>query len=637
MEDNRTEECRSEKTERAEESMPEKSGTGILSGGLLAAVLSVPAAYYYVDQVLLKIYAPGGPRGRIQMLVFTLIWAVAVETWARAQERGLQERDLKERGLLTQGRGLTEDGRITPQSGIVPAESRFWFLCLLAEGIGFALQGVQGGSRGAWQLILWHVTAVLYALARTGQLTEGRSSIFIIRDLLRGFVVLPWSNYLLRIRTVIRGIAEAVSRKKGTEEPGAVAADEGAENTNGSEEQDNKAAVVTGRGRKASSRLSVILLSTAAAVVIGLYAWGQLAAASSSFARLGEWLLSPADRLLRYLYQEWDAILESFGEKIAILVLSLPVGAWLYGLVGGALRAEDQGDAGEQIRASLEKKRRIPALTLYLVCGILTAVYMLFFCVQAAEVLARTMPGGGRSLITPFSAMTFAVSGFWELCRILLLNLAVLGVGVFFCRESPLERGPMRTAGGALILCSLALALLNAAKLALYIRLCGFTPRRIVAGWVLMVIVCCVWLAGIRLFREFNAAGMAIRLTAVSFALLCCMGIEQFCIRDDLARYTAGIETAPDTALLQECRFDARGEVIEYTQILLDAGWFEGRDSYEVYQLYSEILDREKGWSYWPEGGDGDLWEIPLRRAEDELKVLKIYWEGNVCIGAEWK
>ncbi len=587
---------------RTETASADQGRERTLRGGLAAAILSVPAAYYYVDQVLIKADVPGGPRGCIQALVFTLIYAAAVELWTGAQERDLAG---KER--------------------YVPAESRFWLLCLLAEGAGFAISGVQGGSRGFWQVLLWHVTAVLYVLARTGQFTAGRSGIFTGRDLLQGFLVLPWTNYLLRIRTLVRGIAEAVGRRR---ERAAQKGEQG---------QAEEAEAGTVRAPSRTSGAALVVLSIVLAAFLGLYAWGQLAAASSSFARLGEWLLRPVDSILRFLSREWDAFLDVIGEKLAILLLSLPVGAWLYGLVGGALKREPEAGTADRIRADLEKRRRIPALTLYLTAAVLTAVYVLFFCVQAAEVAARMLPAGGGDVITPFSAMTFAVSGFWELCRILLLNLAVLAVSTFFCRRSPLEGGPARIAGLALILCSLALALLNAAKLALYIRLCGYTPRRIVAGWVLLVLMCCVWIAGLRLFRTFNAAGLAIRLTAVSLALLCCLGIEPFCIRDNLARYTAGIENAPDTALLEECRFDAQGEVLEYTQILLDAGWFPGRDSDEIYQLYGGILVREDTWSYWPDDGSAWFWEIPLRRPDGGTRILRVNFDGGSCTGAGWE
>ena len=556
----------------------ERTETG-LRGGLAAAWLSFPAAYFYVEQVLCKSHAPGGARGRWEHLAFTLLFAAAVEAWSAVQKRARRR----------------------------PEEAGLWCVCLLLEGLGMGMHGIWNGSIGFWQLLLWHVTAVLFVLARTGQLTEGRSGIFLGRDLLRGSCVLPWRNYLLRIRTLLRGHrTERIDTAPGETE--------------------------TTRGH--AHRFILLAGSAAAALLISAFAWGQLAAASSSFARLGAWLTDPVGGLLAALDRALGNFLDTFEDRIAFLLLSLPVGAWLFGLVGGALQADEEEDRADRIRAAMERRRKLPGLPLYLTAGALTLVYLAFFAVQISEVAARMDPSFGGHVVTPFSAMSFAVNGFWELCRILLLNLAVFGTAVFFCREDPLKRGPARAAGGALIVCSMALSLLNMAKLSLYIRLCGFTPRRITAGWILLVLAVCVGIAGCRLCRTFRAAELAIRVTALSFAVLCCFGVEAYSIRDDLQRYEAGIDAAPDVTLLAECGFCAQGEVIGYTERLLEDGWFEGRDRSEIYTLYAEILDSETGWGNWPDGGEKETWEIPLRGAGGAVRKLAVTLEGGRCTGA---
>ena len=110
--------------------------------------------------------------------------------------------------------------------------------------------------------------------------------------------------------------------------------------------------------------------------------------------------------------------------------------------------------------------------------------------------------------------------------------------------------------------------------------------------------------------------------------------MEAYSIRDDLQRYEAGIDAAPDVTLLGECGFCAQGEVIGYTERLLEDGWFEGRDRSEIYTLYAEILDSETGWGNWPDGGEKETWEIPLRGAGGAVRKLAVTLEGGRCTGA---
>ena len=72
---------------------------------------------------------------------------------------------------------------------------------------------------------------------------------------------------------------------------------------------------------------------------------------------------------------------------IFTLLLSLPVGAWLFGLVGGALRRTRPPLAEGDVYRALGRAPRLPALTGQLAVGGLCAVYALFFAVQAAEFL----------------------------------------------------------------------------------------------------------------------------------------------------------------------------------------------------------------------------------------------------------
>lgn len=187
----------------------------------------------------------------------------------------------------------------------------------------------------------------------------------------------------------------------------------------------------------------------------------------------------------------------------------------------------------------------MPRSTATVAVAALCGVYALFFAVQAGEWFAAAPLG----LSAP-DAAAFAVDGFWELQKILLLNFGVLA-GVHFLGRAPLPKAL------AAVFCGfgLAFAALAAGKLAVYVVLYGLTPRRVIAGWFLGVLAVWCVLALVRVFRAIPAAHIAILVLAVSFTVLACVNMKQRIIDANLARVEAGIDEEPDWGVLWECGY----------------------------------------------------------------------------------
>lgn len=105
----------------------------------------------------------------------------------------------------------------------------------------------------------------------------------------------------------------------------------------------------------------------------------------------------------------WSRLLNNvrFIDQLMYILLSLPVGAWLYGLVGGSLRRKAPPTTAQQCAAVLENCRIVPRTTAVAAVMALCGVYALFFAVQAGEWLAAAPLG----LDAPDTA-AFAVNGF---------------------------------------------------------------------------------------------------------------------------------------------------------------------------------------------------------------------------------
>lgn len=381
-------------------------------------------------------------------------------------------------------------------------ETPVWAGCWLALSVALPLFGYQPDPLGGWQGMVWHLYAVWYVLARCGMLAQGRSGSLVLLDALAGLFRLPFGGFFLRITEVFKALRGGLHGR--------------------------------GRVRGLLRALATAVLTLA---VCGA-AWGLLSAADANFAALGQGV---ADW--------WNDLLNNvrFADTTMYFVLSLPVGAWLYGLVFGALRRTEPPTTAAQCTAALEKCRILPGMTAIIVVAALCGVYALFFAMQAGEWFAAAPLG----LSAP-DAAAFAVDGFWELQKILLLNFGVLA-GVHFLGRAPLPKAL------AAVFCGfgLAFAALAAGKLAVYVVLYGLTPRRVIAGWFLGVLAVWCVLALVRVFRAIPAAKLAIFTAALSFTVLSCVNVKQRVIDVNLARYEAGIDETLDWGVLWECGYEA--------------------------------------------------------------------------------
>ena len=161
-----------------------------------------------------------------------------------------------------------------------------------------------------------------------------------------------------------------------------------------------------------------------------------------------------------------------------------------------------------------------------------------------------------------------------------------------------LGRRPLpRMLAALFCLFGIAFAALAGAKLAVYIRLYAFTPRRVVAGWFLCVLAVWAVLLLVRVFRVIPAARVGLAVLAVSFVLLSCVDLESRVVQWNIGRYKAGVDAELDLDVLQDCglnswyRYDTSGwnrdgRVVRYTGWLIDSGWFRDRSAAEITELY---------------------------------------------------
>ena len=316
------------------------------------------------------------------------------------------------------------------------AESWVWLGCLLL--ITLCVVTGRGRAWGDLPALLAHPLAVWWLLSRSGALLEGESGHLLPLDGINGFIRIPFGNFFLRLRCLGQGL------------------------------QDWR------RGR--SGRLWAALLAVAAALVLLNWAAASLARADAVFGELAETILQ---------WFRFD-ISEGFVNFMLRLLLSLPIGAWLFGLMAGSARTERNklGAQAEAVKGFLPRLRVVPNRVWTVCMGAFGALYLLFFAVQFRYLFGaftRTLPEG-------FIVSQYAREGFFELCRVMGINFSLL----YLVSRSGAR--PIREDKAQQICCTLLLAagmvfaVIAFSKLGLYISCFGFTPRRLQSCWLVLVL-----------------------------------------------------------------------------------------------------------------------------------------------------
>ena len=320
-------------------------------------------------------------------------------------------------------------------------------------------------------LLALHILAVYWLLCRSGRLTGGESGHLLPLDALYAFLVLPFQNFFLRIRCVIFSLKP----KK---------------------ERDVNAGAVAGA-----------VLAAFTALVLLVLAMTQLSAADDAFSAL----LGDIQRALTPdLDQPW----------LYRFLLSLPVGAYVFGLLAGLGRQTPAAmrERGDRVLAALPKLQIVPQGAWLAALGVFSAVYLVFFFVQGRYLFGAFT----RTLPESFTVAEYARQGFFELCRVMAINFTLYWLVTRTARQA---QRPTRWMAAALLIESMLFAVVAISKLALYIDCFGLTPLRLQSTWLVCVLLfgsaCTLYthLTGKRSMRAWMIFG------AVTLTILCAVAL----------------------------------------------------------------------------------------------------------------
>lgn len=350
-----------------------------------------------------------------------------------------------------------------------PRESWFWLGCTAVLTAALALERCRAWDGDFLPRVFLHIFAVWWLLCRSGRLSEGTSGRLLPLDALNGFILFPFKHFFLRVRCLWYGLTHI------------------------------------GRGDRRIKTETVVWSAAAllAAVLLFAKAVELLTEADQGFGRL---LAGLSD----WLFPEFDGLR---------LVLSLPVGAYVFGLIAGAVREDPEAlrARGTRLTRKLALMRKVPAPLFAALMGVFGLLYLAFFVLQGSYLFGaftRTLPEG-------FVVAEYARQGFFELCRVMAVNFVLLWLAARMARQPLSERRLLRALAAVLLAESLLFAVIAASKLGLYIDCFGFTPLRLQSFWLVCVLAAGCVCALITLFTGKKSFRAWMFFGAATLSLLC--------------------------------------------------------------------------------------------------------------------
>lgn len=352
-----------------------------------------------------------------------------------------------------------------------PRESWIWLGCL-----GIITLSILLGRDQVWDVsqrgLFLHLAAVYWLLCRGGRLAEGESGHLLLLDGIHGFLIFPFYHFYLRIRAIWYGGKQLI-------------------------------------GGRIRVKWASVLWSLLALV----FALGLFAIAVSLLSRADAGFHQLMGRMADWFTFDWN------GEWLFKFALSLPVGQYLFGLIAGSRREDPEilRERGRRLCAWVESLRKVPNLVWTALTGGFVLLYLVFFVLQGSYLFGaftRTLPEG-------FIVSQYAREGFFELCRVMGLNFALLWL------VTRMSRRPVREDRASLLLClillaeSMLFAVVAFSKLALYIDCFGFTPLRLQSTWLVCVLFAGCLAFGWNLLTGKKSLRIWLVFSAVSLSLLC--------------------------------------------------------------------------------------------------------------------
>lgn len=352
----------------------------------------------------------------------------------------------------------------------IPKESWFWLAMLLGSGLPYGFYT----AMPVFQVLGTAALAAYWTLVAGGCLLENdRTSQWAAADFWNSVWRIPFGNFACYFH-VLAGGGEKTSQRVGVR------------------------------------KLGAILCGFLLAIPVLLVVLPLLSSADDNFSRL------------------LTGFMDNFSENVLSFVLravfSLPVTVYLFGLAYGCVhRRKTDRIRREAVRRTGDRVRMVPDAAVHTALLTISVCYVLFMALQGQYLFSAF--AGIRPEMYTYSE--YARKGFFELCGVAAVNLAVLLAANLFTKTDREHNRALRWLNLLISVLTLLLIGTAASKMVLYISAYGLTIRRIQTmvfmGWLAVVFL--LWCAGQR--EKLPMIRTAVMSGAGLYVLLCVLPLEE--------------------------------------------------------------------------------------------------------------
>ncbi len=203
----------------------------------------------------------------------------------------------------------------------------------------------------------------------------------------------------------------------------------------------------------------------------------------------------------------FDGFSIDMGNNIPIFFFSIPLAAYLYGLIyGSAYKLTGKNKSLTDNQSTIKKLAIIPAISCYTLLLLASIMHIIFILIQLSyyiQIYSGLMPSG-------FTYAEYARRGFFELMCIAFIDIIIISLCRAFTKEYK-NKNPMHFFISLISILSMLIISIALAKMFLYISVYGLTSARVISS-VIMLYMFIVFI--LIIISEFKSG---LELTRISF------------------------------------------------------------------------------------------------------------------------
>lgn len=244
---------------------------------------------------------------------------------------------------------------------------------------------------------------------------------------------------------------------------------------------------------------------------------------------------------------------------IICLIFGVPVGMYIFSLfISSADKKQSKRITKENFIKITDKIKIAPLITVFAAVVPLLAVYIIFFISQRQYYIS------GFTGILPdnFSYAQYAREGFFELCKVSLINLTVIVLITLMMKKGKANGITVKILTVLFSAVTFLLMATAISKLAMYINYYGLTQKRVYAAWFMAVIAIVFLVITLsRFIKKISWVPTCACVIIVAFAGLALCNADALIAKYNVDCYINGTLETVDVDALDELGYAAIPEI----------------------------------------------------------------------------